>query len=80
MHGMPGRMPACRPVVLAPVCVRGCAPPAQDVKLGCAAMPQLSLACFSPADALRRMEGKRFICETKFDGAQITPLSPRSDA
>lgn len=36
--------------------------------LGNAAMPQLSLACFSPEDALRRMEDKEFICETKFDG------------
>ena len=40
--------------------------------MGSAAMPQLSLACFSPADALRRMEGKQFICETKFDGVQCT--------
>ena len=45
---------------------------AQDVKMGSAAMPQLSLACYSAADALQRMEGKQFICETKFDGAQRT--------
>ena len=37
--------------------------------MGKGAMPQLSLPCFSPADALQRMEGKQFICETKFDGA-----------
>ena len=43
---------------------------AQDVKLGSGAMPQLSLACYSAADALQRMEGKQFICETKFDGAR----------
>lgn len=44
--------------------------------LGKAAQPQLSLACFSSEDALRHMEAKEFICETKFDGAQF-PLSLR---